>query len=228
MRKEVVYFVDRMVGYALQDVFQPAISEGYSISWVLGFIFLSPYLCKAQKDSSIQSKPYQIQSCKIIYQYSNGMQQGQKIVIIDKWGLLERQELIGYTGMDFRRSDSGISQNFFKRVDVLNLVTQDEVYLIDLNRKTGIRTARVFSSPVDTALTGKAVKKDTILDRECLVKEFENGVKIWLWKGIVLKRQSISQASSGIGEVAISIDENYVVKKEDFLVPQNVVLTEVH
>jgi hypothetical protein len=66
-----------------------------------------------------------------------------------------------------------------------------------------------------------------IILRECIVKEFENGMKIWFWKGIALKKQNAYETNLDIGEVAVSIDESYVIKRDDFSIPENIALTQV-
>jgi hypothetical protein len=142
-------------------------------------------------------------------------------------GLFEREEVTVYAGNSDRHPDSTIPMKLFHTYHVLNMVTETDEYVIDLNRRTGIKRARQFSNAVDTALNGKTIKKDTILGRECIVKEFQNGIKIWFWKGIVLKRQNSDEPNLGTGEVAVSIDEEYAIKEDDFSIPKNIALTEV-
>ena len=49
-----------------------------------------------------------------------------------------------------------------------------------------------------------------------------DGFKIWYWKGIVLKKEYIISSTQKIYEYATSIDENYVIKEDEFKVPKNV------
>jgi hypothetical protein len=170
---------------------------------------------------------FQIQTCKIVYQFVNGAQRGQKTLIIDRWGLFEREEVIVFTGNSARRPDSTIPMELFHTYHILNMVTQKDEYVVDLNRRTGIKRARQFSNAANTVLGGKVLKSDTILGRECIVKEFDNGVDIWFWKGIALKRQNANTTNLGVGEVAVSIDEGYVIKRDDFSISPDVALTEV-
>ena len=198
-----------------------------AMACLLGFDILCPNFCNAQKDSMNDLRLFQIQTCKIVFQFFNGVQKGQKNLIIDKWGLLEREEVFAYTGNSPRHPDSTIPMNLFHTFHMLNMVTQTDEYLIDLNGRTGIKRGRQFSNAVDTVSNGKIMRKDTILGRECIVKEFENGMTIWFWKGIALKKQNAHETNLDIGEVAVSIDESYVIKRDDFSIPQNVALTEV-
>lgn len=46
------------------------------------------------------------------------------------------------------------------------------------------------------------------------------GLKAWYWKGIALK--SGFSKDNGIFEYATSIDENYIIKEDEFKFPDNI------
>ena len=64
--------------------------------------------------------------------------------------------------------------------------------------------------------------QDTILGKPCKVVEYQHGVRIWLWKNIPLKNLPLWVSGPKIGENAILVDENYVIRPNEFKVPANI------
>lgn len=183
--------------------------------------------------------PYQIKSCKIDFVFSNGLQKGTKTLIFSDSGKIEKESGITYVDTS---ANSEIPRQFIGSRTVYNSLiihTKDSVFAIDMDSKTGTSSFRftlVESSHQDEPVkkTGKntfdidllalqknAAKKvgeDTFLNKKCDVIDLD-GAKIWYWKGIALKKESLS---GQIYEYATSIDENYVIKENEFKVPDNI------
>ena len=64
----------------------------------------------------------------------------------------------------------------------------------------------------------KKVGEDTFLGKRCEIYDM-GGAKIWYWKGVALKKVLLADQ---IYEDATSVDENYVIKPDEFEVPKNV------
>jgi hypothetical protein len=167
----------------------------------------------------------QIKSCKIDFAFSSPYFKGTKTIIFTDSGKIEK--VIGEEYMD-TSLNSVFKKNIISKpkiVHSLEIKTYDFIYSIDLDSMTGIRRPRFnFSgnlSPFMDSLSEK-IGEDTFLNRKCDIVNF-GGVKIWYWKGIVIKKEFPGEdTKQKTYEYATSIDENYVIKQDDFKVPKGV------
>jgi hypothetical protein len=103
----------------------------------------------------------------------------------------------------------------------LKIQTTDSVFLIDLISMTGVKNIRWgaslnFDNPFFTK-----IGTDTFLNRICDVYD-ARVAKIWYWKGVYLKKELAFKEGGKVYERAILIDENYIIKEDEFLLPQGV------
>lgn len=181
------------------------------ILFLLIFIFRIT-ICNSQT-------PYKIKSCKIDSYFSNGFQKGKKSLIFTDSGKIEKLYTVVNTDTTI---DIGIPKEYSrgKAVDHHLLIQRtDSVFSIDLDKMIGYKKARFyidFSSFIENKK--KKIGEDTILNRSCDIIEI-NGIKIWYWKGIALKTELLV---GHVYEYATSIDENYIIKEDEFKLPKGV------
>jgi hypothetical protein len=163
--------------------------------------------------------PYKINSCKIDFVFATGsFQKGTKTLVFADFGKVEKQ--FGVTYLD-TSANTEIPKGMLGNRTVfhtLQIQTPDSVFSVDLDLMTGKKRVKFgfTSSLIDDQMI--KVREDTFLGRKCNIMDF-NGVKLWYWKGIVLKKE---MPIDGIYEYATSIDENYVVKEDEFQVAKGV------
>lgn len=93
------------------------------------------------------------------------------------------------------------------------------MYNIDIDLKIGQKTSRtLFSTKSITDNLMKKTGEGFYLDKPCVIYDF-NGFKIWIWKGITLKKELVFPDGAKIYEVAVTVDENYIIAKDEFKVP---------
>jgi hypothetical protein len=198
----------------------------------------------AQTDSGSLPKYFGIKTVKIVYKFTNGPQSGEKIIIFDDWGRKEREEVV--TNNDtvmFNKALSAIrqmmdsmphspifdsaKQSFQDAVPAVqhNLRIRDsgKVYSIDLDKNTCHVTQDTQLLP-DSGFFGQpGARSDTLLGRPCKVVDFQNAFRIWYWKKIPVKKEVIQHGRAmGVIEYAISFDEGYKAKPDDFKIPPSV------
>jgi hypothetical protein len=217
---------------------------------LLFFLFLAPLLflsvtAGAQPDSSGLQKPYSIKSCKIVYKFFDGPQNGNKTVIFDDWGRKEKEDVVMSTDTAaLQQFFSGIRQEiaqttpkspmadsmgkaFGQEIPVvqhnMKLRIPGQVYAIDLDRMIGYKQEYFIMLPDSGFLPETEVGKDTILGKPCKIVEVQHAFRIWYWGKIALKRE-MAQKIEGmrIEEFAIEIDENYAIKPDEFIVPVSI------
>lgn len=170
--------------------------------------------------TSYISDNYQIKSCKIEFVFANGLQTGKKTLIFDRYGSVEKEEGESITN---KISDDEIPREFIdKRISyhLLTIKTSDSIFNIDLDSMIG--TKRVLLN-ANTGMINSKVNKvgeSFYLNRKCEIFDY-NGIKIWYWKGIAIKKEFLSSGGV-IYEYATMINENYLIKDDEFLVPKNV------
>ena len=162
--------------------------------------------------------PYKINSCKIDFVFAAGnLRKGTKTLIFDDSGKVEKE--LGITYLD-TSANAEIPKEIIGNRTVYHTLlihTTDSIFSIDLDLMTCGKSANLnpgFSSTDEM----KKIREETFLSKKCDVMNV-NGVKLWYWKGIVLKKEIPAE---GVYEYATSIDENYVIKKDEFEVPKNV------
>lgn len=166
--------------------------------------------------------PSDIKSCKIEYEFFDGVQKGRKTLIFDDSGWIEKQ--IVFSILDSTKLPplpSGFSE--IKTVNnILTLKTLEWIYNIDLDLKTGQRSPRtlfIMKSIADNLM--KRIGEGVYLNRSCIIYDF-NGFKIWIWNGLTLKKELAFPDGSKVYEIAVAIDEKYVITKEEFVVPSGI------
>ncbi len=172
--------------------------------------------------------PYQLKSAKIEYVFDLGFAQGTKTLVFTDSGRVEK--VVGRQVID--TSMNAILPPGFRltKAEIINIFimqTKDFVYSINLDSMVGSKRPRL-TIEIDTSFfksPEKFVGEDIFLGRKCEVWEFGPIMKIWKWKGIVLKKETEAD-SKKITEYAISIDENYILKPDEFTVPPGVKIKE--
>ncbi len=164
--------------------------------------------------------PYKINSCKIDFVFAGGnFVKGIKTLIFNDSGKIEKQLSVTYR-------DTSATSEFPKEVfgnrivyHQLSIHKNDSIFYVDLDSMTGNRkvTSDFNSSSFINDLM-KKIKTDTFLNKTCDVMDFD-GIKLWYWNGIVLKKEF---PMDGIYEYATSIDENYIIKEDEFQVPKDI------
>ena len=172
----------------------------------------------------IYCQPYKIKSCKIEFEYSAAMFKGKKTLIFADSGRI--QKLVGEQIIDTTKMQELIPTNMGGRSTIreLQIQTKDSVFSVDLDLMTGFGRKRIGLGVDMSALTAEVYKKigeDTFLNRKCDIIDF-SGMKIWYWKGIVLKTQLPEESGGVVIESATSIDEKYVIREDEFKVPVGV------
>lgn len=166
--------------------------------------------------------PYRIKSARIDYIFNNGFQSGTKTLIFTDSGRTEK--VYGITQIDTSLLNT-IPEEFSQtQPSSGKLVIQTPDSIISIDLKKGIANKRPrsdidLSSFLDSHL--KPIGTETFLNRMCEVMDV-GGFKIWYWKGLALKKELMIDGNQKVYEYAVSIDENYVIKPDEFKVPENV------
>lgn len=170
--------------------------------------------------TSYVSDSYQIKSCKIEFVFANGLQTGQKTLIFDKYGSLEKEE--GKSIVNKISNDEIPRELINQRVSyhLLTIKTNNSIFNIDLDSMTGTKKVLLEANRDVIDFRANKVGESFYLNRKCDIVNY-NGVKIWYWKGIALKKEFPSSGGA-IYEYATAIDENYLVKKDEFSIPKNI------
>ena len=166
--------------------------------------------------------PYEIKSAKIDFVFNNGLQLGTKTLIFTDSGKIEKA--VAATEIDtsfFKNMSKEFNENLGASKTMI-IQTQDSVFTIDLKKLTGTKRQRInVGIPSFPDEQKKKTVTDSFLNRECEIVDFHS-FKIWYWKGIAVKKEMVIDATHKIYEYATSIDEDYIIKAEDFEVPDNV------
>ena len=184
------------------------------------FIFFIAFV--GQTSTVYSQAPYKINSCKIDFVFATGtFQKGTKTLIFTDSGRFEKQFGVTYrdTSANSEIPKEVIGDRTVYRALLINTI--DSVFSIDLDLRIGSKSVKFglgLSSFMDDQI--KKVREDTFLNRKCYVMDF-NGVTLWYWKGIVLKKEL---GIEGVYEYATSIDENYVIKEDEFQFPEGVTI----
>ena len=188
---------------------------------LLSFIFI---LLVGQTVVGYSQAPFEIKSCKIDFVFANGFEQGTKTIVFNDSGRIGKE--FGVIHVD-TSANADIPKEVIGNRTVYNrLIIQkhDSVFVIDLDLLEGSKRAALYfnagKSANDTLFGNmqKKVGEDTFLRRKCDIYD-TGGAKIWYWKGVALKKVLLVDQ---IYEYATSVDENYVIKPNEFEIPKNV------
>ena len=190
------------------------------------FLFISILFSlslNAQSDSlSNFVKPYDIKSGRIYYRFFNGIQQGEKTLVFDDYGLYEK--MVSRTILT-----NGVNEDGQFTGDTLRemiIKKNQSIYKISLNDRTGAKTNRSETLPInlDALRPGQVmIGPDTVSGKPCVIIESFAAVRTWYWNRIPIKKQMIGRSAAlKVEETAIKIDENYVPSKNEFEVPDGI------
>lgn len=164
----------------------------------------------------------ELKSCKIEYEFFDGINSGYKTVIFTDSGLIDKQIIIAKTDSSKIPAEMKLMmKDLPDQVRQLKIQTRDSVFLIDLISMNGEKQKR---SLLNFSLSGPFLTRigtDTFLQKTCEVYDAKVS-KIWYWKGIAIKKEVAFKNGGMIYERAISIDENYIIKRDEFEVPVSV------
>jgi len=190
---------------------------------ILSFLSVG-LLVYSQSDSVGTFSCYNIKSCKVIYKFFDGIRRGEKIVIFDDSGVYEKEIVIAHLVSDSIMEDSPAASFIKKDINMIAIKTPQSILTVDIDTKRGSKQDRrplPFGKDFFTP-DKKVIGSDTILGRRCEIIEYTKAYKVWYWKGIALKKEMVVDGII-IQECAISIDESYSIKKDEFNVPKDVV-----
>lgn len=192
---------------------------------ILSIILLSIYsLTVVCQTDSLNSgpTPYDTKSGKIIYQFFNGIQQGQKIVIFDNYG--REEKMISNTIMSLNIKNS--ERNAGDTIHEMIIKKAGFMYKINLDDGTGFKISRSETLPLnlDALRPGQVIAgTDVVLDRPCTIVEVFGSLRTWYWNRIPIKKEVIGTSTTkNVEEYAVFIDENYMVRKNEFDIPEGV------
>jgi hypothetical protein len=169
--------------------------------------------------SLFSQAPCDIRSCKIEYEFFDGVQKGTKTLIFDDSGWIEKQIVFSILDSTKLPPFPNGSPKVKTVSNILTIKTLKWVYNIDIDLKIGQKTSRtLFSMKSMTDNLMKKTGEGLYLDKPCIIYDF-NGFKIWMWKGITLKKELVFPDGAKIYEVAVTVDENYIIGKDEFKVP---------
>lgn len=163
----------------------------------------------------------ELKSCKIVYEFFDGINTGYKTIIFTDSGLIDKQTVISKIDTSKLPPEAKSMFTVLNETKQLKIQTKDTIYLIDLISMSGIKSTRwgVGLSVGDPFIT--KVGTDTFMNRVCEVYDAKVS-KIWYWKGVCLKKELTFKEGGKVYERAILIDENYIVKEDEFTVPSGV------
>jgi hypothetical protein len=165
--------------------------------------------------------PFKIKSCKIELAFGSPYYKGTETIIFNDYGKTDKVTGVKYfdtsAKMDVPKGVIGKRAVYH----FLQIQTPDSVYSIDLDSAKGYGRIRINWGDSSLSISGKRnkIREDTILNKKCDVIDF-HGMKIWYWNGIALKKEFPTPLTGSWYEYATSIDDNYIIKEDEFNVPK--------
>jgi hypothetical protein len=161
------------------------------------------------------------------------MQKGTKTVIFDDSGrymkVIVDARLIGNMD-DYAKEDTNLPKFLTPETNQLLIRTPTMMAMVNLKSLQGVRSASpqpFFAGSELFDSTRKIVSRDTILGKPCEVSEFRGAFRVWMWKGIQLKTESIAQGGDPkVSVTAVFLDDHYVINPDEFKIPKNVKVVE--
>jgi hypothetical protein len=205
------------------------------LSIAFSLLFVAPLLSMAQSDSAASKRFYDIKSCRIVYKFYDGPQSGVKTLIFDDWGKEEKEEVttVSDTGLMKQMLDVAGLPDSLRNMTIpgvqhtLLIRSAYKKYVINLDKKIGYQSTASMQQFGMNLFEQEAVivGEDTLLGKRCVVKEIQKAFRLWIWHKIALKKIIIQKGSPlNVGEYATEIDENYVIKPNEFMVPKNITM----
>lgn len=163
----------------------------------------------------------ELKSCKIVYEFFDGINTGYKTIIFNDSGLIDKQIVISKIDTSKLPPEAKSMFKFSNEANQLKIQTSDSVFLIDLISMTGTSNIRWGAGlRVESPFIIK-IGTDTFMQKVCEVYDAKVA-KIWYWKGVYLKKELVFKEGGKVYERAILIDENYIIKEDEFLPPKGV------
>lgn len=188
----------------------------------------------AQTDSSASRRPFGIKSGRIVYTFFAITASGERILTFDDWGNTFKEEittvqdtailekLLMAVKENSKSPDSIFNMKMRGVQHYLGIHTPRQTWNIDLDLHIGY-VAESYNAPDLGPISATMVGQDTILGKLCQVVEHQQSMRIWFWKNIPLKKLSLAVSGPHeVGEHATLIDENYVIRPNEFNVPANI------
>ena len=189
----------------------------------------------AQTDSSASGKPFGIKSGRIDYTFFAITTSGERILTFDDWGNTFKEEittvqdtafleklLMAVKGNSKSAPDSIFNMKMRGVQHYLGIHTPTQTWNIDLDLHIGY-VAESYNAPDLGPISETVVGQDTILGKLCQVVEHQQSMRIWFWKNIPLKKLSLAVSGPrDVGEHATLVEENYVIRPNEFKVPTNI------
>lgn len=190
--------------------------------YFIGFFFILNI--SYSQSSFIDNKRYDIESAFIKYNIY-GNTKGVEVLKFDTWGLREINKV------EVVREVVFYSVKNIQNIQNINILNKEFSYNIDLKNKTGIKTTssnivinNQFTKDEILKNNGKLLYHEMVLAKNCEVWK-TNNLKIWLWKGIVLKLESKILGKNYIKE-AIEIELELLIDSKELIVPFDIKITD--
>lgn len=168
--------------------------------------------------------PFQIKSGRIDFVWRNGISNGTKTLIFDDSGRIEKLIGVEYidTSVDLQKLGfpEGL-KNSRTLVNSLHIQTRDSIFSIDLDSSIGYSRPRLYWDLKSLFPPDRKIGNFEFLGRSCDLMETPVG-EMLMWKGICLNKLFKNEIDPNLYEYAVLIDENYVIKKDEFKVPANI------
>jgi hypothetical protein len=120
--------------------------------------------------------------------------------------------------------DTNLAKMLRPNTDQMFIITPDMQYAEDLDSLTGVRLPPqpVFSAKGFFGPDMKIIGRETLPGKPCEIDEINDGIRVWTWKGITLRTQNIQKGNEPVIKLeAVSIDEQYLIKPDEFQIPKN-------
>lgn len=180
-------------------------------------------------------KPFRVKSGRVVYTFFAITASGERILTFDDWGNTYKEEittvqdtlilkafLIATKGMSKSAPDSLFNMKMRGVQHYLGIHTPTQTWSIDLDLHIGY-VSEGYNSPDLGPVSETVVGHDTILGKPCQVVERQPRIRIWFWKNIPVKKLPLwISGPNVVGEHATLIDENYVIRPNEFKVPANI------
>lgn len=195
---------------------------GLSLTWTSAFAQMQ----KSAKDLDAEGKKrYGIESGRIKYEFSNEAS-GTEMVHFDRWGWLEMRDV----SMENSLLGKAVAQRQQVLLDGTQQITHTkgssyasasmERHLSTALQKASPAVEVLFGEAVIEAKNAKRAGRDEVMGKSCAVYEIPNeSVKVWVWKGIVLKHEK-RLFDKRVTMTATMLDEEWKPEKKVFEMPE--------
>jgi hypothetical protein len=170
--------------------------------------------------------PFQIKSAKIDFSWSNGISKGIKTLIFDDSGRIEKLVGVEYIDTSIDLAALGFPKGIkIQRTVIHSLIIEekDSTCRIDLDSMIGSKSQRIYWDMKSVTPIDKKVGEKLFLRKTCDIMESPFG-KMLFWKGVCVNKTFDMRLEQNVYEYATIIDENYIIKEDEFKAPAGVKL----